>query len=118
MPPDLRKALATDSAAKTKWEGLTPIARRDFISWITSPKLALIFGPWSKTEFFVNYGEGFHSNDARGTTTTVSPATGLPVDKVTPLVKTRGGELGARTEIVPGLQSSLEIGRASCRERE
>ena len=76
---------------------------------ITSPKLSLIFGPWSKTEFFVNYGEGFHSNDARGTTTRVSPATGLPVDTVTPLVKTRGGELGARTEIIPGLQSSLAL---------
>jgi hypothetical protein len=78
---------------------------------ITSPKLALILGPWSKTEFFVNYGEGFHSNDARGTTTRVSPATGLPVETVTPLVKTRGGELGARTEIIPGLQSSLALWR-------
>ena len=76
---------------------------------LASPKLALILGPWSKTEFFVNYGEGFHSNDARGTTTTVSPATGLPVDKVTPLVKSRGSELGARTEIIPGLQSSLAL---------
>jgi outer membrane receptor protein involved in Fe transport len=78
---------------------------------ITSPKLAFIFGPWSKTEFFVNYGEGFHSNDARGTTTRVSPATGLPLETVTPLVKTRGGELGARTEIIPGLQSSLALWR-------
>src|SRR6185369_12476996 len=76
---------------------------------ITSPKLALIFGPWTKTEFFANYGEGFHSNDSRGTTTTVSPATGMLVDKVTPLVKSRGGELGARTEIIPGLQSSLAL---------
>ena len=76
---------------------------------ITSPKLSFILGPWSKTEFFVNYGEGFHSNDARGTTTRVSPATGLPVDTVTPLVKTRGSEIGARTEIVPGLQSSLAL---------
>jgi len=76
---------------------------------ITSPKLSLILGPWSKTEFFANYGEGFHSNDARGTTTRVSPATGTPADPVTPLVKTRGGELGARTEIVPGLQSSLAL---------
>src|SRR6185369_2044307 len=78
---------------------------------ITSPKLSLIFGPWSKTEFFVNYGEGFHSNDARGATTRVSAASGLPVDPVTPLVKTRGGELGARTEIIPGLQSSLALWR-------
>jgi outer membrane receptor protein involved in Fe transport len=78
---------------------------------ITSPKVSFIFGPWSKTEFFANYGQGFHSNDARGTTTRVSPATGMPVDPVTPLAKTRGGELGARTEIVPGLQSSLALWR-------
>jgi hypothetical protein len=76
---------------------------------ITSPKASLILGPWAKTEFFVNYGEGFHSNDARGTTTRLSPASGLPVDTVTPLVKTRGAELGARTEILPGLQSSLAL---------
>jgi outer membrane receptor protein involved in Fe transport len=76
---------------------------------IASPKLSFIFGPWSKTEFFANYGEGFHSNDARGTTTRVSPASGMAVDPVTPLVKTKGSEIGARTEIVPGLQSSLAL---------
>ena len=31
---------------------------------------SLIFGPWAKTEFYVNAGSGFHSNDARGTTIT------------------------------------------------
>ncbi|HEX7440883.1 MAG TPA: TonB-dependent receptor, partial [Caldimonas sp.] len=35
---------------------------------LTSPKLSLIFGPWARTETFVNYGYNFHSNDARGTT--------------------------------------------------
>src|SRR5260221_4304021 len=24
-----------------------------------------VFGPWSRTEYFVNYGQGLHSNDAR-----------------------------------------------------
>ena len=38
MPTDLRKALATDLVAKTKWSDLTPIARTDFISWIESAK--------------------------------------------------------------------------------
>ena len=33
---------------------------------LASPKLTLAFGPWSQTEFFVNAGRGFHSNDARG----------------------------------------------------
>ena len=75
---------------------------------ITSPKLSLIFGPWAKTEYFVNYGSGFHSNDARGTTQTQLPSGGASTP-VTPLVKTRGSEVGLRTEIIPGLQSSLAI---------
>lgn len=78
---------------------------------IASPKLSLVLGPWSKTEFFVNYGEGFHSNDARGTTARLAPREREPVDPVTPLVKTRGAEIGARSELVPGLQSSVALWR-------
>ncbi|HEV7576366.1 MAG TPA: TonB-dependent receptor, partial [Caldimonas sp.] len=76
---------------------------------IVSPKLSLVFGPWRKTESFVNYGYGFHSNDARGTTATVTAATRDPLAPVTPLVRSKGGELGLRTEIVPGLESSLAL---------
>ena len=77
---------------------------------IVSPKLSLVFGPWKATELFVNAGTGFHSNDARGTTQTRLPSGG-PSDPVTPLVGTRGMELGARTEIVRGLQSSVALWR-------
>ncbi|WP_373988293.1 TonB-dependent receptor [Duganella sp. BuS-21] len=75
----------------------------------TSPKISVVLGPWAKTEFFVNYGEGFHSNDARGTTVHLTPKELEPIDPVTPLVKTRGAEIGARTEFLPGLQSSLAV---------
>ena len=34
-------------------------------SGIVLPKMNMILGPWAGTEFFINYGEGFHSNDAR-----------------------------------------------------
>ncbi|MBL8510318.1 MAG: TonB-dependent receptor, partial [Betaproteobacteria bacterium] len=54
-----------------------------------------------------NIGRGFHSNDARGTTIRIDPKTGDPADRVTPLVRSTGSELGIRTEIIPGLQSSL-----------
>lgn len=77
---------------------------------IWSPKASLIFGPWYKTEYFINGGYGFHSNDARGTTITVNPkdpAEAVPA--VDPLVRTKGGELGLRTEIIPNLQSSLAL---------
>ena len=80
---------------------------------ITNPKLSLIFGPWAKTEYFINAGGGFHSNDARGTTMTDTPGSGpdanLPAQKVTPLVRTKGYEIGARTSIIPGLQSTLAV---------
>ncbi len=76
---------------------------------ITSPKVSLIFGPWSKTEYFVNAGYDFHSNDARGVFTTVDPKTGDIVEAVTPLVRTKGAELGVRTEIIPKVQTSLAL---------
>ncbi|MCW5620024.1 MAG: TonB-dependent receptor, partial [Burkholderiales bacterium] len=76
---------------------------------IVSPKLGLIFGPWAKTEYFVNAGYGFHSNDARGTVITLDPKELTAVDPVDPLVRTKGAELGVRTEIIPNLQSSLAL---------
>ena len=78
---------------------------------IANPKLNLIFGPWAKTEYYVNLGGGFHSNDARGSTITVDPKSGDPADKVAPLVRSKGYEVGARTSLVPGLQTSLSIYR-------
>src|SRR5207237_9210520 len=35
---DLGKALAATPTAKVQWNDLTPIARRDFITWIDSAK--------------------------------------------------------------------------------
>jgi len=81
----------------------------DVSDGIVSPKLGLIFGPWSKTEIYLNYGEGFHSNDARGTTTRVSPQTGEAIEPVTPLVKSKGSEIGLRTNAVPGLTSTIAL---------
>jgi uncharacterized protein YdeI (YjbR/CyaY-like superfamily) len=40
VPTDLSKALAASPKAKIKWADLTPIARRDFVSWIDSAKQA------------------------------------------------------------------------------
>ncbi len=38
IPADLVKTLAANPKAKTVWTNLTPIAHRDFISWIESAK--------------------------------------------------------------------------------
>ena len=74
-----------------------------------SPKLSLIAGPFAKTEVFFNAGRGLHSNDARGTTATIDPKNGDPVASVPPLVASRGFEIGARTEAIKGLQSSIAL---------
>ena len=76
-----------------------------------SPKLSLILGPWDKTEFFVNAGNGFHSNDARGVIYRIDPGTGGPTDPAPPLVGAFGQEVGLRSEIVPRLQSSFALWR-------
>ena len=75
---------------------------------ILSPKGSVAFGPWKGTEFYVNGGSGFHSNDARGVLATRGPA-GNPIEPVTPLVKANGGEAGVRTVAIPHLQTTLTV---------
>ena len=62
---------------------------------LASPSIGLAFGPWSNTEAYLNAGNGFHSNDARGAS----------------LVRSHGMEAGLRTEAIPGLQTSLSAYR-------
>lgn len=76
---------------------------------IASPKFTLILGPWFNTEYYLNLGLGYHSNDARGTTIEVDPTTQEPVSPVDPLVQSRGAEVGGRTTILPGLQSTVAL---------
>ena len=67
----------------------------------------MVLGPWKGTEIYANVGRGFHSNDARGTTITVDPLTGDPADRVTPLARATGAEVGFRTVRLKGLQSTV-----------
>lgn len=55
-------------------------------SGIVLPKANMILGPWLNTEFFLNYGEGFHSNDARSAVAVGS----------SPLARARTYEAGIR----------------------
>ncbi len=74
-----------------------------------SPKLSLIYTLRPDTELFFNLGRGLHSNDARGMTARVDPKSGDAVDPVPPLVPLTGGEIGLRTEVIRGLQSSVAV---------
>jgi hypothetical protein len=78
-------------------------------SGIVSPKGGVVIGPFNGTEFYVNGGFGFHSNDARGTTITHDPSTGEAVDPVTPLVRAKGAEVGMRTVAARHLQTSVTL---------
>jgi outer membrane receptor protein involved in Fe transport len=79
---------------------------------ITSPKVSLVLGPWSKTEWFVNAGRGFHENDARGTTITTDPTDGVtPARRVRPMVRAAGAEIGLRTAVMPFTQLSVTAWR-------
>ena len=72
------------------------------------PKASLVLTPftdpgsrWRATSVFLNYGEGFHSNDARGAVRDVDP-TDLAV-------KARGGEVGVRTRLFDRLDAALAL---------
>lgn len=69
---------------------------------ITSPKLNVVFGPWARTEYYYSIGNGYHSNDARG----VTAGSGI---RSNGLVRTFGQEVGIRTEIINGLQTTLAL---------
>lgn len=38
LPADLRKAIQSDPIAKTVWADITPLARNEWICWVTSAK--------------------------------------------------------------------------------
>jgi len=82
--------------------------------FLPEPKASLIFGPWAKTEFYMQGGFGFHSNDARGATQTIEPISpDNPFPTTTPripaLVQTKGAEVGVRTSAIPHLQSTVSL---------
>ena len=81
------------------------------VAALASPKAGVVFGPWKRTEIYANWGFGFHSNDARGATISVDPVTGEPADRVTPLVRARGEEVGLRTTPVRGWTSTAALWR-------
>lgn len=80
---------------------------------LVSPKLSLVFGPWFNTEYFINGGFGYHSNDARGTTLKFDPNTGSALDsttaRISPMARSRGAETGIRSNFVKGLNSTLAL---------
>lgn len=76
-----------------------------------SPSLSLVYAPLASTEFYLNYGHGFHSNDARGTVAASDPKTMEALQRAPGLVRSRGMELGLRTEAIPTMQTAVSLYR-------
>ncbi|KXJ98140.1 MAG: hypothetical protein NBKEAIPA_00790 [Nitrospirae bacterium] len=57
-------------------------------SGLVLPKANVTLGPWHRTEFFANYGEGFHSNDARSAVALAA----------SPLARAKSYEVGLRSK--------------------
>ena len=100
---------------------VNPNTGQSTAKFLPSPKASLIFGPWNNTEFYLQGGFSYHTNDVRGSTQLYEPVSpdspyyNTPVydtpnpNKIAFLVQTKGGEVGVRTVAVPHLQSTAEI---------
>lgn len=86
---DVDDRLPTEAADGIRYQG-------NALDGVASPKASLVISPflnpaspWHATDFFLNFGMGFHSNDARDA---IQPSG-------TPLARSTGGELGMRTNL-------------------
>jgi hypothetical protein len=73
---------------------------------IFSPKFGVVLGPWASTTYFFNFGDGYHSNDARGVTRSGQNPDQSPV---TPLTRATSAELGIASKLVSNLDTRLDI---------
>ena len=78
-------------------------------SGIVNPKVSAAFGPWGGTEFYANYGMGFHSNSGLGVTLKVDPFTGEPATAAPPFARAKGAEFGVRTVALKGVQTTATV---------
>ncbi len=88
---------------------LEPVDSGDRAAALASPKLSLAYDPWSRVEFYLQGGYGFHSNDARADTAMVNPDGSMVGTHLPVLVPARGAEIGLRIAAVSKLQSTLSL---------
>ena len=99
-------AISSTSTSKAT----TPLNSGTKARGLISPKASVVLGPWSGTELYVNTGVGFHSNDARGATTTRDPGTGQAVDPTTSARACEAARrFGVRTVRIPKVQTTVAV---------
>jgi hypothetical protein len=65
------------------------------------PKFSLVLGPWVDTEYYLNLGTGFHSNDARFLFD--------PLEPTVPIAGTESAEVGLRSETFDGWTTDVAV---------
>lgn len=76
---------------------------------IMTASFSLMYAVNDNNEFYASIGEGFHSNDARGTTLRLDPIDGTPVPQADPLVSTLGSEIGWRVFFNNQINATLAL---------
>ncbi len=96
------------------WTG--PINSGTSNAQLISPKASVIFNPWGdKTDFYFNFGRGFHSNDFRATTQRVAASelgdngNYLAVRPQGLLSPSTGAEVGVKTRAIDKLESAATL---------
>lgn len=87
----------------------TPVNSGSSSDFLFSPKLNAVYTANESLEYYFSSGYAFHSNDARGTTISVDPASGDTVDTVDPLVRSRGAEVGLRYNWTKNSNTSISL---------
>jgi hypothetical protein len=76
---------------------------------LVSPKLTAAWRVAPDIELYADAGQGFHSNDIRGATITVTPGTDDPADKVNLIAPSQGAEIGGRYSSAFGLTTTVAL---------
>ena len=74
-----------------------------------SPKVTMAYRLSERTEAYLNYGRGMHSNDVRGASIGIDPVTGRTADRVSALVPSDGAEIGIRYEGDGDVSAALAV---------
>jgi TonB dependent receptor/Carboxypeptidase regulatory-like domain/TonB-dependent Receptor Plug Domain len=83
-----------------------PLNSGEETAGILSPKVSTVFGPWKSSEFYANWGWGFHSNSGLGVVLQVDPVTGDPTTPSPAFARSKGAEFGFRNVAVRKLQTT------------
>lgn len=105
IPPDLSEAISIDPLVESVWQGLTPLARRDFILWIDSARQAE-----TRKKRIERVPSMLKSGKRRPCCYTIVPANFYKALSANPKAKAKWSDLppGERRDLVSWIDSAKE----------